>query len=623
MTTKRPDRVRSQQSIHDITATNGSYLFAGNVRNVSFSEPRQVAPSFEDIIKKCRDVLFISHPDADRASIADAKGLRAPGTCEWILETSHYQAWLGKKSPLFWISGGPGTGKTVISLFLLEQVEKMCQGTDDHLLFYFCRFQHEYYNKPENLLRSLAYELLSFSTDKSRTLEVFSYLDTKEKAENALSSLECLWKILEILLSQSDLSTVYCIVDGVDECQSSDVLICKFRDYCASAVGRKGPLRLALLGRDVDTLGMATHSRRPSFPSESTPEPTFAETSAMNVFNGIKLDPDHGENINSDIARFTRWSLGSLQGIHGFENIRSQIEQILLARAEGTFLWVSFVVHELSKKRTCLQVLETIQDIPPGLHPIFRRMLHQIDPKHHHISAEILRWIAIAMRPLTLRELAYAIGSGIDGMEDIIAICQPLLKQIDGRVLFVHQSTKEYLLRSQPDEDPIAELFRVEASKCHGEIAHRCLQILENSFLQHKIIRFSKSQLDNIKTGHEHHQLPAEVRSASELFNYAYLHWMKHARLSPKEAKHLFDFDRPFFREPSAIRQHWAVSLNLPLRRLQLASYLCIVPWLQALREERGKSFYGNRRWKNWVNSGYQGETPLDFAVKGNCEEAV
>jgi hypothetical protein len=113
-------------------------------------------------------------------------------------------------------------------------------------------------------------------------------------------------------------------------------------------------------------------------------------------------------------------------------------------------------------------------------------MLHHIDIKYRHISARTLKWIAIAARPLNLQELACAIETSIEGMADMVAICQPLLKISDGRVLFIHQFAKEYLLREQPDEDPVAEGFRVEPRECHAEIAHRCLQILEHSSLRHR-----------------------------------------------------------------------------------------------------------------------------------------
>lgn len=184
------------------------------------------------------------------------------------------------------------------------------------------------------------------------------------------------------------------------------------------------------------------------------------------------------------------------------------------------------------------------------------------------------------------------------GMADRIAICQAILKINNDRVLFVHQSAPEYLLRKHPDEDLIAEGFRMEASKCHGEIAHRCLQILENSFSQHITV-----VVGNVVGGFKQpviikrDQLPAEPRTVSELFNYADLYWMKHARLSPRDAEYLFDVSRPFFKKSSEIRKDWANSKNRPPRRLHVASYFGIVPWLQAHREEgRTISFHGTRR---------------------------
>ncbi|KAG5769174.1 hypothetical protein H9Q72_003517 [Fusarium xylarioides] len=627
MPTKRPDpecntEQGSLQHIHDIWANNGSTLFAGDVSQVNLSYSGHIAPTLEDAVKRCQDALFVSHPDIDRANIADTKGARAPGTCEWILENAEYQAWLNKKSSLFWISGGPGTGKTVMSLFLSEQVEKRCQDTDDHFLFYFCRFQHESYNKPHKLLRSLAYQLLNFSTDISKIQEVFTYLDTPEKAKNALCSLECLWKILKVLLSQSDLSTVYCIIDGIDECELSDVLIGKFRDYCTSRTGRKGPLKVALIGRDVYMLGIPIHSRGPESSLSSIPGTESVEADASGVFYGVKLDPDHHERINDDIATFIKWSLEPLQRIQGFEAIRPQIEQDLLGRAEGTFLWVAFVVHELSKKRTCLQIAETVKDIPVGLYPIFGRMLNQIDPKYRHVSATILKWIVIAMRPLTLEELAYAIESDIEQMEDRISICQPLLRINDNQVLFIHQSAKEYLLRSQPDQDKVAEGFRIEAKRCHGEIAHRCLQIIEHSFFRHK--RIDYKTFESMKRDNKQPQTLGvsmwrkESLATCELFNYAERYWMSHARLSPEDANYLFDPSRPFFKRFSAVRRNWA-AYRVELSWLaDMAAYLGLVPWLRVIREgENHKSFPMSGTWQ------ISPETPRTYTCNGDREEAV
>ncbi|KAF5573628.1 NACHT ankyrin domain-containing protein [Fusarium pseudoanthophilum] len=627
MQTKRPDsecntEQGSLQHIHDIWANNGSTLFAGDVSQVNLSHSGHIAPTLEDAVKKCQDALFVSHPDIDRANIADTKGARAPGTCEWILENAECQAWLDKKSSLFWISGGPGTGKTVMSLFLSDQVEKRCQETDDHFLFYFCRFQHESYNKPHKLLRSLAYQLLNFSTDISKIHEVFTYLDTPEKAKNALCSLECLWKITNLLLSQSDLSTVYCLIDGIDECELSDVLIGKFRDYCTSPAGRKGPLKVALIGRDVYILGIPIHSRGSESSPSSIPGIESVKADASGVFYGVKLDLDHHERINDDIATFIRWSLEPLQRIQGFDAIRPQIEQDLLGRAEGTFLWVAFVVQELSKKRTCLQIAETVKDIPVGLYPIFGRMLNQIDPKYRHVTATILKWIAIAMRPLTLEELAYAIESDIEQMEDRISICQPLLRISDNQVLFVHQSAKDYLLRSQPDQDKVAEGFRIEEKRCHGEIAHRCLQIIEQSFFRHK--RIDYETFESMKKDNKQPQIPGvsmrrkESLATCELFSYAERYWMSHARLSPEDANYLFDPSRPFFKRFSAVRRNWAAYRVKLSWFADMVAYLGLVSWLQVIRE--GKT---HKSLSMLMTLQISPETPRTYNFNGDRVEAV
>ncbi|KAH7158358.1 ankyrin repeat-containing domain protein [Fusarium sp. MPI-SDFR-AT-0072] len=113
---------------------------------------------------------------------------------------------------------------------------------------------------------------------------------------------------------------------------------------------------------------------------------------------------------------------------------------------------------------------------------------------------------------------------------------------------------------------------------------HKCLQILEQSVLQHEgFLRMSFEY----KVG-EHKQPDITILQKS-----------------------------------SDIRKSWAASDIVPSQRLQMASCLGIVPWLQAFREEVGiMRFLGTRWWKKWVNA--EGiETPLEYAVKGGCDDAV
>jgi hypothetical protein len=64
--------------------------------------------------------LFITDPVVDRGKIRSAKGQRTPGTCEWIQQHTTYLDWLKPGSSLLWICGGPGRGKTMLSVYLTE-----------------------------------------------------------------------------------------------------------------------------------------------------------------------------------------------------------------------------------------------------------------------------------------------------------------------------------------------------------------------------------------------------------------------------------------------------------------------------------------------------------------------
>ncbi|RSL94795.1 hypothetical protein CDV31_014159 [Fusarium ambrosium] len=609
----------NRQEIHNISATNGGISLAGNFKDCTIggaqdgksSRGNMTCPADNSVrtvttqekINQCRNTLFVSDPKIDRLTLIGSKGQRTPGTCEWIREDSHYQKWLAGESRLLWISGGPGRGKTVLSLFLNEEVEKLCEATGDRLLFYFCRFQDERYNNPINVLRSLIYQVLEFSIDGPEVQEALQYFDAPEKIQFALSSFECLWTVLEKLLAQPGLPKIFCIIDGVDECHSSHQLVAKLYDYCKSLAqsNDSAGLRLAMIGRDLE---------------------------GLDAFPGIKVDPDNEDNVNEDVKTFISSSLEPLSRIQGFDDeIRSRVEKSLLGRAEGIFLWVSFVIDELSKKKTCVEILDTIPALPKGLHPIFARMLHQIESVQRHTSALIFKWVALAERPLTLNELAavIAVEPGDHDLSieritaDRVAICRPFLKVHNDQVLFVHQSAKEYLLRNQNDTDQVLEGFRITADQGHAALAHKCLLVLEDSALQHTVPGFS--------------DMP--WRGESPLLSYAILHWQNHARLASRDAKDLFNPDRPFFQQPSAVRSNWMQAYNfwrhkhrskeLPGTSLHMACYLAIVPWVEiALQWDRSMP-RGIREWRSRkaIDRVDADRTPLEWAVASEDKDTI
>jgi hypothetical protein len=92
----------------------------------------------------------------DRDRIVRAKGSRTEGTCEWIWDDPRFQSWYLGSSRLLWVRGGPGKGKTMLSVFLSERF-----GLDDRyeFIYYFCSGQDEDWNKATSILRGLLWQL--------------------------------------------------------------------------------------------------------------------------------------------------------------------------------------------------------------------------------------------------------------------------------------------------------------------------------------------------------------------------------------------------------------------------------------------------------------------------------
>jgi hypothetical protein len=82
----------------------------------------------EDFNQDCLNALWqtsprLTDPREDRKSLIDTKGERVSGTCKWIKSNATYLSWLRSRSQLLWLSGGPGKGKTMLSIFLAEELE--------------------------------------------------------------------------------------------------------------------------------------------------------------------------------------------------------------------------------------------------------------------------------------------------------------------------------------------------------------------------------------------------------------------------------------------------------------------------------------------------------------------
>ncbi|CAN9211493.1 unnamed protein product [Alternaria alternata] len=460
----------------------------------------------------------------------DAKGTRVEGTCEWITHNASYRAWLNSDGDgdtrLLWISGGPGKGKTMMSVFLTEELERYTAHIHNaKLAYFFCSAADEKRNTAVAVLRGLVHQII---TERPQLVKhALPYFETQEKIQQTLSSLETLWIIFSKLVTDADLGTIVYVLDGLDECEESTLRVLLPRLIGLLAGGAlsssKGRFKLAIISRNIPGLQGCTR---------------------------IRLDPDNDEKVVSDIGLFVSARVQQLSRIDGFnDSFQSSVQTSLLERAEGTFLWVGFAMRELLQKQTCSDILKALKDLPSGLPAIYSRMLLQIPAQQREVSQAILRWVTLAARPLQLQELAAATSvqpsSPLMTMEqairDAITRCGPLLKMQKQEVSLVHQSARDYLLRKERDSDRVLEEFRVSAEASHLELAQKCVECVAQSDLQRRVINLD-AELDSL---------------VSPLLQYAALHWPEHAKSCGVLATKLFDPFGLFLQKESALRDYW------------------------------------------------------------------
>lgn len=478
-----------------------------------------ITHSLADNEQKCVDAIFLTHSQIERENLVEQKGTRTAGTCEWIRGHPIFRQWQTGVKPLLWISGSPGKGKTMAAIYITELLECSEQlSQDSRLAFFFCNNQDEKRSSAVAILRGLLWSIMK---EDSRLIKhAIQYFKNEALQRSSPNSFATLWKIFEAVCHDDSLKSLFCIIDGLDECDepSRSHLLSRLTSHFAGTHGTS--LRLIILSREIQ---------------------------GLHRYERIKLNPDQDQQITHDISLFIKEKVMALESIiDGFPWISDLVTQTMTEKAGGTFLWVGFAMKELREKHTCAEIMETLNALPRDLFGIYGRMLSQIKGVHREVAACILRWTALSARPLTLKELAVAIEIipphplGLDQYtKDQVVHCGHELTIQEGHhfglsptIGLVHQSAWDYLVRADRDEDAVLEHFRIKFKEAHFQMAERCLKLLLS------------------KPRSEAHLSPAYQQRSSFIpeppfWRYATFNWLYHACRSGELAQKQLKLCRP------------------------------------------------------------------------------
>jgi ankyrin repeat protein len=383
---------------------------------------------------------------------------RVENTCLWFLRDGTYKTWLnqGARSVLLF-SAGPGSGKSVLAAFLVDELTKHHRPNADYTVCYFF-FQESNY-KLKTVKSALCALLLQLFVEEPSLL-AHAVKEYRIKGQKFAEDINALRKIFSLVVQDHPRSEVICIIDGLDECEETgrDSLI----DYLV------GGTESGLI-QNIDTPCQTKFKLFVTSRSYGWIERRFPNSSIIR--------PDTAA-VNKEIALVVECEvreLGSRMNLSA--ELQDTLKERLVANADHTFLWVSLTLDQFKTKKSFMgserQCWTILDHLPADLDAAYERILKRsIDRK---LARKILHIVVAAARPLELAEIGIALAidrefksnedlqsSRLPSIESSIQdICGGFVKivgtQPNQKIDLVHHTAKEFLIIRPYDPMPLGK----------------------------------------------------------------------------------------------------------------------------------------------------------------------
>ncbi|KAK4923306.1 hypothetical protein LTR28_012523, partial [Elasticomyces elasticus] len=391
--------------------------------------------------------------------------------------------------------------------------------------YYFCDNSDAKRNTATAIIRGLLLQILR----QQHALFKHIQPEFNERKIGLFNDIDALWRILTSMLKDPEAGEVYLLVDALDECEeSSRNAFVYYVKNLFSTPNLLDKIRVKFLICSRPGLGF----------EENFDGTVNTKTSKCLRVDSGSINEDLSKVIDTKVAEISkRWSLRLI------EKVKTSLKQ----KAGGTFLWVSLILHELSRTRQS-EIENKLESLPDTLQDIFGRILREIKEEDQRHAIFILHCVMVAEQPLTVTELAMACKLGprkweesflplsedLEDLKNEWECCGPLLRLDYGRgsptVNIIHQSVKDFLMGTEIQVRPDLLKYHIRGDMAHLTLFRVCWDFLcKTDFDQFSSNIVSKNDILS-NWGEAQNTYWQEVEKGETIFlSYTARAWDEHA----------------------------------------------------------------------------------------------
>ena len=432
---------------------------------------------------------------------------------------------------MFWIKGKPGSGKSTLMRFALDNLVKNNQDPSGpyNLSFFFHGRGTELERKPDGLYRSLLHQLLTAFPSQFEPL--VQYFQTKHDADSSgfTWSLRVLKSFLKSGLAEVlEVIPIRMFVDALDE---------SGREVARTLVD------------DFSELIHLDSNESLSICFSCRHYPIIAPDRCVSV---CAEDENYGD-VKGYIQKGLRRFLG--ENPDGLGDLDVELEN----QSRGVFQWV---VIQLPRLREGHQEGKSVEELkiivrrtPQELHEVYQGIFMNLTQRKDNgaRSMQLFRWIYFSQRPLAITELRWAMNIAPNSDHHSFAQIQELphflddkdgdqrmkkqlnalsggLAEIKGeegkeRVQFIHQSVNDYLLCPEADDGTQLQggFFILDSPTGFSLSKSKSIIICEAQVMLYQscVVYFTMEEITTTTTENLETKFP--------LLEYALTFWLEHA----------------------------------------------------------------------------------------------